>query len=420
MDSKHCYRVKGIGLKAKVRRFMHLKICLTLTMMLAMVAMPSLGQTAGAPDQQRQTALALEQQGKNAEAEAAWRLYLKAHPTDSEPYAHLGLLEARQERYSEAVPLYRKALTLNPRMPGLRLNLGLALFKAGELKQAIVEFKPLLKSQAPESQEAQRLTILLGMAHYGLKEYAEAVPYLKRAAAHDQQNLPLRLALAHSCLWSKQYQCVLDTYHEILSLNAESAEADMLAGEAQDELKNHAGAIEQFRAAVKANPSEPDVHFGLGYLLWTQMQFPEAVSEFQAELANNSNHVQALTYLGDAEMHLKHPEAARPLLEKALRIDTTQELAHVDLGILFADEGRRDDALRELNVAAKLAPEDVNVHWRLGRLYRAMGKKDEAKAEFDKASSITSAADNALVNKISNGHAMPTQTLHPVAAPAEK
>ena len=399
---------------------MRLRICLTLTMTLAMAAAHCLGQTVGAFDQQRQTALALEQQGQNAEAEAAWRVFLNAHPSNPEPYAHLGLLEARQEHYSDAVPLYRKALTLNPKMPGLRLNLGLALFKAGDLKPALQEFKLLIKSQPPGSPEAQRLTILIGMAHYGLREYAEAAPYLKQAAASDAQNLQLRLALAHSCLWSKQYQCVLDTYHEILTLNAESAEADMLAGEALDELRNHAGAIEQFRAAVKANPREPDVHFGLGYLLWTQMQYPEAVSEFQAELANNPNHVQALTYLGDAEMHLKHPELARPLLENALRIDSGQELAHLDLGILLADAGRRDDALRELSVAAKLAPEDVNVHWRLGRLYRAMGRKDEAKAEFDKASSITTSADNALINKISNGHAVPVQEQHPVAAPAEK
>jgi tetratricopeptide (TPR) repeat protein len=399
---------------------MRIRICLTLTMMLAMAAARSVGQSAGVPDQQRQTAIALEQQGKSPEAEAAWRLYMKAHPSNAEPYAHLGLLEARQEHYKEAVPLYRKALALNPAFPGLRLNLGLALFKGGELKQAIVEFKPLIKSQPPASPEAQRLTILLGMAHYGLGEYAAATPYLKQAAAHDQQNLPLRLALAHNCMWSKQYQCVLDAYHEILSLNAESAEADMLAGEALDEQKNHAGAIEQFRAAVKANPSEPDVHFGLGYLLWTQIQYPEAVTEFQAELANNPNHVQAMTYLGDAQMHLKHPEAAQPLLENALRIDAGQELAHLDLGILFADAGRRDDALRELNVAVKLAPEDVNVHWRLGRLYRAMGRKDEAKAEFDKASSITRAADTALVDRMSDGHARPAQPQHSAPAPAEK
>ena len=82
------------------------------------------------------------------------------------------------------------------------------------------------------------------------------------------ENLPFRLSLAQSCLRTKQYQCVLDVYREILTLNAESAEADMLAGEAYDELKNDAGAIAEFQAAVKADPKTPDVHFGYGYLLW--------------------------------------------------------------------------------------------------------------------------------------------------------
>src|ERR1035437_6986227 len=339
---------------------------------LAIGAAVCLGQASQAPESQRQTALALEQQGKNVEAEAAWRVFLKAHPSNPEPYAHLGLLEARQEHYKEAVPLYRKALAMNPAIPGLRMNLGLALFKGGDLKQA---------------------------------------------AAHDPQNLPLRLALAHSCMWSKQYQCVLDTYHEILMLNAESAEADMLAGEALDEMKDHGGAIQQFRDAVKADPREPDVHFGLGYLLWTQRQYPEAASEFQAELANDPDHIQAMIYLGDTQIRLKHPEEARPLLEKALRVDVGRELAHLDLGILYADSGRYDDALREMMEAARLAPEDVNVHWRLGRLYRSMGRKDEAKAEFDKASSITKAADDAVVNKMDGAHAKGRPAQQPAAEP---
>jgi tetratricopeptide (TPR) repeat protein len=400
-----------------VRKTLQLAIGLTIVVLAA--GCP--GQPTLPRNGQRQAALTLEQQGKNAEAEAAWRVFLAAHPSNPEPYLHLGLLKARQEHYTQAVYFYRKALALNPAIPGVRLNLGLALFKTGEMKQAIQEFKPLLKSQPPGSAETQRLTILLGMSHYGLAEYAEAVPYLKAAATKDAENLPLRLTLAHSCLWSRQFQCVLDAYHEILMLNAESAEADMLAGEAMDALKNHGGAIEQFRAAVKANPREPDVHFGLGYLLWTQRQYPEAASEFQAELANNPNHVQAMIYLGDTQIQLGHPEIAQPLLEKALRIDSGRELAHLDLGILYAGTGRQDDALLELKEAARLAPDDVNVHWRLGRLYRLMGKKDEAKGEFDRASNINKVADNALVEQISGAHhSKATQAPQPAAAPAEK
>jgi tetratricopeptide (TPR) repeat protein len=380
---------------------------LKLILNLALASALSAAQATKPADPNRQAALALQQQGKNVEAEAAWRAYLEVHPTDPEPYAQLGLLEARQEHYKEAVPLYRKALAMNPHVQGLRLNLGLALFKLGDLREALPEFTQSLKEASPGSPEAQRLTILIGMAHYGLAEYAEAVPFLKEAAATDQQNLPLRLALAHSCLWSRQLPCVMDVYHEILTLNSESAEADMLAGEALDEMKDNEGSTKMFRAAVAANPREPNVHFGLGYLLWTQKIYPEAAQEFKSELANDPLHVQSLVYLGDTEIQLNRPGDARPILEKAVRLDPAQPLAHLDLGILLSDAGDNEAALRELTVAEKLNPNDVNVHWRLGRLYRTMGRKDEAKAELDKASTLNKAADEDLFKKMSNGRAKP-------------
>jgi tetratricopeptide (TPR) repeat protein len=368
---------------------------------LALAAASSPGQDVASADNQRQTAISLEQEGKNADAEVAWRAFLKARPTNPEALAHLGLLEARQEHYTEAVAFYRKALAFNPTMPGLRLNLGLAQFKAGELKQAIQTFDLLLKSQPQNSAEALRLKTLIGMAHYGLGDYAAAIPYLKQATAGDPQNLPFRLDLAHSCLRTKQYPCVLDVYHEILLLNAESAEADMLAGEALDEMNDHAGAMQQFRAAVKANPQEPNVHFGLGYLLWTQGQFDEAAQEFQAELANVPNHAEALAYLADANIKMNHPDVALALIQKTIRINPRIEMAHLDLGILYVNEGRRDDALQELKLAARLSPNDVNVHWRLGRLYKAMGRNDDANAEFQKTSSLTKANDS-VSSKIDN------------------
>ncbi len=368
--------------------------------LLAVTSASGRAQTAAPVENQRKAAYELEQQGKTTEAEAIWRSLAKANPTDAEAYANLGLLEARQQHYKEAVPLYRKALALNPSMPGLRLNLGLSLFKSGALKDAIATFTPLLKSAPPSSPEALRLKTLIGMAHYGLGEYGAAVSYLREVTASDPQNLPMRMLLAQSCLWSKQYQCVLDVYHEILNLNAESAEADMLAGEAYDEMKDRADAVTQFRAAVKADPHLPNVHFGLGYLLWNLMQYEEAAKEFQAELDNNPEHAQALTYLADTNIKLNHPEPALPLLEKAIRLDPKLELAHLDLGILYSDTGRQSEALQEFKTAAALNPNDVNVHWRLGRFYQAAGEKAMAKAEFDKTRSLQKAADESIFSKL--------------------
>lgn len=380
-----------------------LKILLTAALMNA--AMICLGQAAGSVEDPRQKAFTLEQQGKTVEAEAAWHGIAKAHPADAEAYAHLGFLDAKQEHYKEAVPLYRKALALDAAMPGLKMNLGLAQFKAGELKDAIETFTPLLKAEPAGSPEALRLTTLIGIAHYGLGEFAEAVPNLKGATAADPKNLPFRLMLAQSYLASKQYSQVLDVYHEILLLNAESAEADMLAGEALDEMKDHAGAIAEFRAAVKADPKVPNVHFGLGYLLWSQSQYEEAAKEFQAELGNVPDSAQSMAYLADADIRLSQPEAARPLIQQAIRIDPRMELPHLDLGILNSDAGHNDVALREFQEAVKLSPNDVNAHYRLARLYQAMGRKDEAKVEFDKTSSLHKAENATIFEELNKARA---------------
>ena len=92
-----------------------------------------------------------------------------------------------------------------------------------------------------------------------------------------------------------------------------------------------------------------------------------------------------------------------PVLKKGLALDHSIWLASLDLGIIDSDAGRNDDALRELKEAARLKPDDVNVHWRLGRLLRTMGKKEEAQLEFDTAKKLNKAADEELYKKIANG-----------------
>jgi tetratricopeptide (TPR) repeat protein len=194
---------------------------------------------------------------------------------------------------------------------------------------------------------------------------------------------------------------VLDAYHRIIALNAESAEADMLVGETLDAMKDTRGAVREFRAAIAANPKEPNVHFGLGYLLWTQGQHAEAAREFQAELDNAPHHFLAALYLADSYIQMNRMDDARPLLENLIKTDPADAMEHVDLGIIYADEDRKQDAAKQFQEAIKIAPDNVNAHYRLGRLYRSMGQTAEAKAEFDKANSLNKAEDERLLKIMS-------------------
>jgi hypothetical protein len=53
----------------------------------------------------RQQALALEQENRNAEAEAMWQSIAEATPRNAEAYAHMGLLEARQNTMTRRRPI---------------------------------------------------------------------------------------------------------------------------------------------------------------------------------------------------------------------------------------------------------------------------------------------------------------------------
>ena len=163
------------------------------------------------------------------------------------------------------------------KLPGVELDLGLAEFKQGHLKGAIAPFQAALREQ-PKSLQARTL---LGMTYYGTAQYAEAIPYLRVAAEKSPDNEEMLGVLAQSCLYAKQYECTLEEYKKILTVNPNSAQAHMLAGEAWDGMYEPEKATAEFEAAEKVAPNEPNVHFGLGYLYWKQHRYADAEREFE-------------------------------------------------------------------------------------------------------------------------------------------
>lgn len=96
------------------------------------------------------------------------------------------------EEYEKAVPLFRELVAALPDNAGLRLNLGLALEKAGRPSAAIPELERVVRVQ-PESSTAW---FLLGLAYQQLKQPAKAIAPLRKAALLDKNNSQALLELA--------------------------------------------------------------------------------------------------------------------------------------------------------------------------------------------------------------------------------
>ena len=298
--------------------------------------------------------------------------------------AETGLRLAREGKYTQAVSRYRAAAELDPALPGLDLNLGLAYFKLNRFADAVPWFEKAVQSD-PANFQAR---VLLGMSDYACRRFADASVHLKVASEQQPDNTELRYKLAQSYLWSQQYEAAKEEFRFLLSKNPDSAPVHMLLGEVLDAANQVEAATAEFEAAAKTSPGEPEVHFGLGYLYWKQKRYDEARREFEAELAAQPHHTQALTYLADTELHSGKSEDAEGYLLRVLKLDPNVRLAHLDLGIVLANRKDFDEAARHFREAIRIDPSSPDAHYRLGRLWLATGRQKDADAEFDKVKAL--------------------------------
>ncbi|HEY2012664.1 MAG TPA: tetratricopeptide repeat protein [Bryobacteraceae bacterium] len=291
---------------------------------------------------------------------------------------------AREGKYDLAIQHYQAALRLDAHLPGLHLNLGLAYFKSNHLREAAKAFEESVRADGANFQARA----LLGMSYYGSGRYRDAAAQLKLASEAQPDNMELRYTLAQSYLWSEQYPEALREFQFLLSKDPDSAPVHILLGQALDASNREEAATAEFEAAVKASTVPPNARFGLGYLYWKQQRYEEACREFEAELKAQPQHAQALTYLGDAEMHADRNQPAEMHLRRALALDANIRLAHLDLGILLAMRNESGEAALCFGEAIRIDPSKPDAHYRLGRLWSAMGREQAAQGEFEKVKKL--------------------------------
>jgi tetratricopeptide (TPR) repeat protein len=150
-------------------------------------------------------------------------------------------------------------------------------------------------------------------------------------------------------------------------------------------------AAEQLGAAADLAPSDPEA-----YLLLGQAAVLERVPDAQA--TNRLKHfaeidpgnAQAVYYYA-MSLWAESPGATDPgtlrpvesLLRTASTLDPELGQARLELGILYEQEGRTADALRDYQAAEEATPGLAAVHYRLSQVYLRSGDKTSAQKELE-------------------------------------
>jgi tetratricopeptide (TPR) repeat protein len=260
-------------------------------------------------------------------------------------------LALERGQFSEVAPCVETVLTTRT-SADLRIRVASALLEAGEYETAR---KTLEGLPAPDRNSAEA-------------SYWRARCYEKLATA----------------AYLRLYQADSNSYrmHQLMG--------DLEAAKGDD-----GKAIEEYRAAIALKPSLPNLRYSLGHLLWKDLKVPEARIELEAELALNPGHPGALDDLGDTYLLEHQPNKALPYLVRALAADSGNPGIHRDLGTAYSELGDYRKAEAHFKIAVS-NDHDGSVHYKLARVYQALGEKENAAHEFALSTALNRESHNKL------------------------
>ena len=114
------------------------------------------------------------------------------------------------------------------------------------------------------------------------------------------------------------------------------------------------------------------------------------------ELDSEKQRVSILNSYGVFLSSLGRTKEAAAVFNEAISLDSSDELAYVNLGNLHDQLGKKVEAEKAYLKALSLEPENGRAHYNLGLLYAEEEKLTEAQAEFSQAVRLDAADTDAL------------------------
>jgi tetratricopeptide (TPR) repeat protein len=196
---------------------------------------------------------------------------------------------------------------------------------------------------------------------------------------------------------TKRYSESASALRGYLERNPEDSQARKLLGLDLFMLGDAAGAQAELERAVELLPKDEEARYYLGRVYFSRQNLPAALSTYQKLLEFAPSSVRAHNQLGQTYEWLNQFELAEKAYEEAIRIDRESakrsEWPYFNLGVLHLKAGTAERSLPFLQQALQIQPKFPQAQVQLGVALAALGKQQEAKAEFEAV--VSAEPDNA-------------------------
>ena len=332
-----------------------------------------------------------QSQGDIATAIARYEEILQFAPRLGPAYNNLGALYFRQREFQKAAKVLEVGLKISPGMPSASALLGISLYEMAEYGKARPRLEAALRANATDSNAEMYLVHDLTK----LGDYDAAETHLRQLGAREPKNQEVWYLLAkiHMKL-SEQALAKMN------AIDPNSVLAHELSAEMMEAMNNYDGAVVELKKAVEMAPQRPGSHYKLGDAYWSLSQWDSATEQFEAELAVDPANCMARWKIGATVLQKNgNPEEALADINRALSMCPSLTDARVDRARALIKLNRNVDAATDLEAAAKADPAEPTTHFLLAKVYRALGRAQDAQAEMQTFSKLEESARAATAER---------------------
>jgi len=305
---------------------------------------------------------------------------LAIDPSNLEVRANLGVLLFFQGKYDQALPLLQAVVTAKPDLWKIQSLLGIAESKTGDDRQGRID----LETAFPHIDET-KLKINVGLQ---LIESYTATGDLEKASTLIAQLLALKptdpeLLYAAYRIHSNMMA------EDLLSLSLAAPDSAQLHQAIAHELqRTHdlEGTIRNLRQALALDPKLPGIHFELAEALHAsddQRLHTEALEQYKLAVKTNPSDPKAATRLGDIEVEMGDLDAGEKNYQQALKLQPNSADAKIGMANVLTERGDPAAAAPLLEQVIAADPSNYLAHFRLSTVYRKLHRPDDVKRELD-------------------------------------
>ena len=305
---------------------------------------------------------------------------LAIDPSNLEVRANLGVLLFFQGKYDQALPLLQAVVTAKPDLWKIQSLLGIAESKTGDDRQGRID----LETAFPHIDET-KLKINVGLQ---LIESYTATGDLEKASTLIAQLLALKptdpeLLYAAYRIHSNMMA------EDLLSLSLAAPDSAQLHQAIAHELqRTHdlEGTIRNLRQALAIDPNLPGIHFELAEALHAsddQRLHTEALEQYKLAVKTNPSDPKAATRLGDIEVEMGDLDAGEKNYQQALKLQPNSADAKIGMANVLTERGDPAAAAPLLEQVIAADPSNYLAHFRLSTVYRKLHRPDDVKRELD-------------------------------------